>query len=229
MHRGNVAGDGTKANFHLFKLGWRESERKRERKLWCFENDNNNLKVSLRRECAPLTVPHPLLFCPLPLNTTAQWLSRTRWAICVWWGLGGRGSSGGGGGGVASQITPGTNTKMMRIKSLIIFEIRWLLWTHRGMILCKDDISHRWYIEIRMSIKDSWIAVSHSLSFRLCSISKWRTEAVLVTKLPLFFSPALLLLRKEKKERAHIVFRASLMHITTGNDGHYIPSAFKMI
>lgn len=33
MHRGNVAGDGTKANFHLFKLGWRESERKRERKL----------------------------------------------------------------------------------------------------------------------------------------------------------------------------------------------------
>lgn len=31
MHRGNVAGDGTKANFHLFKLGWRERVRKGER------------------------------------------------------------------------------------------------------------------------------------------------------------------------------------------------------
>lgn len=102
MHRGNVAGDGTKANFHLFKLGWRESERKPERKLWCFENDNNNLKVSLRRECAPtlpypvtttttsLSMPCPLLFCPLPLNTTAQWVSGTRWAVgmCYWEGQG---------------------------------------------------------------------------------------------------------------------------------------------
>lgn len=31
MHRGNVAGDGTKANFHLFKLGWRERVRKSTR------------------------------------------------------------------------------------------------------------------------------------------------------------------------------------------------------
>lgn len=93
MHRGNVAGDGTKANFHLFKLGWRESEKRSEGKLWCSENDNNNLKVSLRRVCAPLAAPHPLLVCPLPLNTTAQWLPRTRWALCVCWGNeAGRGS-----------------------------------------------------------------------------------------------------------------------------------------
>lgn len=32
MHRGNVAGDGTKANFHLFKLGWRECVREGVRK-----------------------------------------------------------------------------------------------------------------------------------------------------------------------------------------------------
>lgn len=30
-----------------------------------------------------LFLPHLLLFCPLPLNTTAQWLSRTRWAVSV--------------------------------------------------------------------------------------------------------------------------------------------------
>lgn len=44
----------------------------------------------------------------------------------------------------AFQITRGTNTKLTRIKRLIISEIRRLLWTHKETNLGKDDVSLRW-------------------------------------------------------------------------------------
>lgn len=87
MHRGNVAGDGTKANFHLFKLGWRERVRKSARESF----DALKMIITISKSAAeenvlPWLRPHLLLLllCPLPLNTTAQWLPPwTRWALCA--------------------------------------------------------------------------------------------------------------------------------------------------
>lgn len=52
-------------------------------------------------------------------------------------------------------------------------------WIYVKMIFHIGGI--RSYIEIWMPMKDSWIAAPHSLC--LCSVLKWRTEVVLVTKL----------------------------------------------
>lgn len=83
MHRGNVAGDGTKANFHLFKLGWRERVRKSARESF----DALKMIITISKSASeenvlPWLRPHPLLLCPQPLNTTAQWLPPwPRWAL----------------------------------------------------------------------------------------------------------------------------------------------------
>ena len=145
----------------------------------------------------PPTVPHPLLFCPLPLNTTAQWLSRTRWAVgvCVWrvggklWHLG------------PPQITRGTNWKMMRIKTLIIPEIRWLLWTHSGMDLCTVQMIFQVAYNAMLKYKCWWKmhgSLSHSLSRSLCIILKWRSEAVWVSKI------------RCPTRKAHLVFQRGI-------------------
>lgn len=85
MHRGNVAGDGTKANFHLFKLGWRECVREGVRKSvrgecgggvrWAFDALKMIITISKsasEENVLPSLCPCPLPICPLPLNTSAQ-------------------------------------------------------------------------------------------------------------------------------------------------------------
>lgn len=60
MHRGNVAGDGTKANFHLFKLGWRESERKAPERSF----DALKMIITISKSALEENVPPSL--CPVP-------------------------------------------------------------------------------------------------------------------------------------------------------------------
>lgn len=78
------------------------------------------------------------------------------------------------------QITGGTNTKVMRIKRLIMAEIRRLLWRHRGMNWCK-----RWYIiwYWNMSVDKRFMDYSFSLSLCLLYIKMedWRLFSALLS------------------------------------------------
>ena len=60
MHRGNVAGDGTKANFHLFKLGWRERVREGARESF----DALKMIITISKSASEENVPPSL--CPVP-------------------------------------------------------------------------------------------------------------------------------------------------------------------
>lgn len=92
MHRGNVAGDGTKANFHLFKLGWRERVRKSARESF----DALKMIITISKSASEENVL-PWLCPPIPSSSAPYHLiQRHNGCRC---GCGGPGARGGRGRG----------------------------------------------------------------------------------------------------------------------------------
>lgn len=95
----------------------------------------------------------------------------------------------------------------------------------KGVNLCKDHISHRWDLKLQWNMNvEKRFMDRGSLSLHLSSTQKWRTAVVL--------SSALLSLQEKKPTLFSELVSASfhsIIHIACGNDGHYAPSAFKMM
>lgn len=218
MHRGNVAGDGTKANFHLFKLGWRERVRKNARESF----DALKMIITISKSASeenvlPWLCPHPLFLCPLPLNTTAQWLPPwTRWALCPWregegrwrvcklWHFG------------APMSYPPNKQKDDEARysaRLNNFCGRDLFWDDLADRQCTKP---RWNTNLDKRFRDSSSSLLRINMNQHCRFRHMRF-------VPFFFSV------DGGKNRPILFHQASLMHIRSRNEGHYITAAFKMM